>query len=121
MPDFSQCAVVLVLEEDVLGGEEDDLVLLLAHGEEQLHIDLVQPALVNLPAPFLEGLVVLHLHLRKLQLLQPIVLLQLVDLDLIVSAALDLLLTDTDLGLELREIPVLSEPVIKLSDGVEGG
>lgn len=61
--DLGECAVVLILQEDVLGGEEDHLVLLLAHGKEQLHVDLVQPVLVDLSRSLIKGFIVLHLHL----------------------------------------------------------
>lgn len=44
--DVEQCAIVLILEEDVLGGEEDHLVLLLTHREEQLHVDFVESVLL---------------------------------------------------------------------------
>ena len=48
MGDVLEGAVVLVLEEDVLRGEEDHLVLLFAHRKEQLHVNLVKSVLLQL-------------------------------------------------------------------------
>jgi hypothetical protein len=114
--DVEQGAVVLVLEEDVLGGEEDHLVLLLAHREEQLHVDLVQTALLQLPPALLSPLLPLLPHP---QLLQSVVLLQLVHLHLVVTLPQHLPLTDADLRLELREVLLTTDPMIQLPHGIE--
>ena len=108
---------MLVFEEDVFGGEEDDLVLLLAHREEQLHVDLVEPVLLQLPtALYLVAL----LRLPHPQLLQTVVLLQLVHLQLEVAVAQYLALPYAYLRLEFEEVLIPPYPMVQFSDGVEG-
>ncbi len=118
--DVEQGAVVLILEEDVLGGEQDHLVLLLAHREEQLHVDLIQTTLLQLPTTILHS----RHHLLRLthpQLLQTVVLLHLVHLHLVVAKPHHLSLTDADLRLELGEVFLSTDPMIQFADGIEGG
>jgi hypothetical protein len=110
--DAGECAVILLLQEDVVGGQKHYFALFVVQLEEHVQINVRELELAEFAGT--TDTVVAVDEFFLFEFFEAVVFLEFIELELIVLLVAVLLLTETDFTLETGVVFVFANPVEQL-------